>query len=343
MDEMNQLYRRYRTALKAITAGLFICIGLGIFYWQTVQAKNDNPGIWGMADAKEININSKVAGRIVALNVREGDRVVKGQLLAKIDRDYQEPAQHQAQATLAAQYAGLQQAIIAQQSAEVTLNANLRAAQAQLDQANTALNLAAKDESRYRELLAESAISEQLYDSYKSKLDEARSAVSVAEANVDSARAALSQNDQNKAQVEASREQVAALQSQLDSVNVQLDETEIHAPFDGIITQKFVEEGMLISSSVPIFSLQDDRDNWIDFKIKETELKDFPTGSSVTVIGRDGSTKINGVVESVRRKSDFATQKATSERGDTDIIAFNVKVRTNDQNIYPGMRFQILR
>ncbi|MBR1421647.1 MAG: HlyD family secretion protein [Selenomonadaceae bacterium] len=324
MDEMNQLYRRYRTALKAVTAGLFICIGLGIFYWQTVQAKNDNPGIWGMADAKEININSKVAGRIVALNVREGDRVVKGQLLAKIDRDYQEPAQHQAQATLAAQYAGLQQAIIAQQSAEVTLNANLRAAQAQLDQANTALNLAAKDESRYRELLAESAIS-------------------VAEANVESARAALSQNDQNKAQVEASREQVAALQSQLDSVNVQLDETEIHAPFDGIITQKFVEEGMLISSSVPIFSLQDDRDNWIDFKIKETELKDFPTGSSVTVIGRDGSTKINGVVESVRRKSDFAAQKATSERGDTDIIAFNVKVRTNDQNIYPGMRFQILR
>lgn len=122
-----------------------------------------------------------------------------------------------------------------------------------------------------------------------------------------------------------------------------MDETEIHAPFDGIITQKFVEEGMLISSSVPIFSLQDDRDNWIDFKIKETELKDFPTGSSVTVIGRDGSTKINGIVESVRRKSDFAAQKATSERGDTDIIAFNVKVRTNNQNIYPGMRFQILR
>ena len=51
------------------------------------SSKNDNPGILGMAYAKETNNNSKVSGRVVALNVREEDRVVKGQLLAKIDRD----------------------------------------------------------------------------------------------------------------------------------------------------------------------------------------------------------------------------------------------------------------
>ena len=39
--------------------------------------------------------------------------------------------------------------------------------------------------------------------------------------------------------------------------------------------------------------------------------------------------------------NDFATQKATSERGDVDIIA--LKVRTNDERIYPGMRFKLLR
>lgn len=76
-----------------------------------------------------------------------------------------------------------------------------------------------------------------------------------------------------------------------------LHETEIHAPFDGIITNKYVEEGSLISSSVPLYSLQDRTDNWVDFKIKETEI------------------------------NNFATQKATSERGDVDIIAFNLKVR----------------
>ena len=49
-------------------------------------------------------------------------------------------------------------------------------------------------------------------------------------------------------------------------------------------------------------------------KIKETELKDFSLGDTMTLEGRDGSTQIIGTVESIRRKDDFATQKATSER-----------------------------
>lgn len=100
---------------------------------------------------------------------------------------------------------------------------------------------------------------------------------------------------------------------------------------------------MLISTSVPLYSLQDTADNWIDFKVDETELKNFSLGESITLEGRDGSTKIIGTVESIRRKVDFATQKATSERGDPDIIAFNVKIRTNNPGVWLGMRFRILR
>ena len=59
--------------------------------------------------------------------------------------------------------------------------------------------------------------------------------------------------------------------------------------------------------------------------------------------GRNDSLTIDGIVESIRRKADFATQKATSERGDVDIISFNIKVRTNNEKIYPGMRFKIVR
>ena len=84
---------------------------------------------------------------------------------------------------------------------------------------------------------------------------------------------------------------------------------------------------MLISPTVPLYSLQDTADNRIDFKIKETELKNFSLGDTMTLEGRDGSTQIIGTVESIRRKADFATQKATSERGAPDIIAFNVKIR----------------
>ena len=202
---------------------------------------------------------------------REGDHVEEGQLIARIDRDMQEPQLHQAQ---------------------------LRAAQAQLNQATTAANLAAKDEARYRALLEAGAVSVQTYDTYKSQLDNALAAEDAARAAVDAANADLLKNDQNLAAQRAAQEQAAALQSQLDAVNVNIDETEIRAPFDGIITQKYVEEGQLISSAIPIFALQNPLDNWIDFKVDETAINKFSIGQSIKVRGRDGSTVIDGTVES---------------------------------------------
>ena len=109
------------------------------------------------------------------------------------------------------------------------------------------------------------------------------------------------------------------------------------------ITKKYVEEGALISNTVPIFSLQDRHDNWIDMKVKETEINDFHIGDKVKLQGRNDSLIIDGMVESIRRKGDFATQKATSERNDVDIMAFNVKIRTDNDSVWSGMRFKLLR
>ena len=97
----------------------------------------------------------------------------------------------------------------------------------------------------------------------------------------------------------------------------------------------------MISSAIPIFALQNPLDNWIDFKVDETAINKFSIGQSLKVRGRDGSTVLDGTVESIRRKADFATQKATSERGDVDVIAFNVKVRTNSDAVWSGMRFSL--
>ncbi|MBQ3451463.1 MAG: biotin/lipoyl-binding protein [Selenomonadaceae bacterium] len=99
---MARQYRKYRNALKILTLVLIISVGFGIFYWRVTAAKAEVVENWGKADAKEININSKVAGRVVKLFVEEGARVEQGQLIAKIDSDTQEPQQRSAQANLAA-------------------------------------------------------------------------------------------------------------------------------------------------------------------------------------------------------------------------------------------------
>ena len=123
---------------------------------------------------------------------------------------------------------------------------------------------------------------------------------------------------------------------------VSLDETEIRAPFDGIVTEKYVEEGSMISQGTPLVAVQDPSDNWVDIKVPETKLNRYRLQQEVTLVGRDGITKVNGTIVDISRKAEFATHRATSERGtDTDIITFNMKIQVNSPKLRPGMRFRL--
>lgn len=57
---------------------------------------------WGRADAKEIDVNSKIPGRVVELLVKEGDTVQAGQVIARIDKRDLEAKKEQYEANIAA-------------------------------------------------------------------------------------------------------------------------------------------------------------------------------------------------------------------------------------------------
>lgn len=59
--------------------------------------------------------------------------------------------------------------------------------------------------------------------------------------------------------------------------------------------------------------------------------------------GRNDGLRLQGRIVDISKKPNFATYRATSERGDDDdIITFNVKVQVNDVRVRPGMRFRLL-
>lgn len=295
----------------------------------TMQEKDETTELWGMADAKEVNVNSKVSGRVVKICVKEGEQVEAGQILAYIDRDNQDIARVEAQAAIAAQLAQLEQANIMAQNSRSVLDADLAKAKSDYD-------TAASNEARYRSLLASGAVSAQVYESYHNQLRTAQSALASAEAN-------LLQNDVNEQSVNMHNEQLKELRAKLATVELSKDETVIRAPSDGIITKSYLEEGELVSPTVPLFSLQDPYDNWVDFKVKETELSKYALDQEVMVRGRDGETELVGHIVNISHKPEYATIKATSERGEKDITAFNVKVQLDSDCVRPGMRFRLER
>ncbi|WP_371362359.1 Colistin resistance protein EmrA [Sporomusa rhizae] len=300
------------------------------------------PEVWGRVEAKEVDINSKIPGRVVNLLVKEGDRVTKGQILAHIDNRDIVAQVNQSKANIKALDAQTAQATTVTVLQDQTAKASLNTAQAQLEKAQSDLALAENDYNRFRELVASGAISKQLFDTYRTKYQVAQAAYSQAQAGLASAQAGLLQTNVNIANEEAMRSKVAQAQATLQQVEVSLDETEIRAPFDGIITAKYVEEGAMVSQGMPLVAIQDPLDNWVNLKVKETELSRYFVQQQVKMQGRDSKLVLDGTIVDISKKAEFATYRATNERGDNDIITFNVKIQVNSDKIRPGMRFKLM-
>ncbi|WP_293998972.1 biotin/lipoyl-binding protein [uncultured Megasphaera sp.] len=291
--------------MKKIQCKKYVCLLAGVLLVMVLssgcslqQAGNASDETWGRSDAKEIDINSKVAGRVIQLNVKEGDTVHKGDVIAYIDQRDLLAQKAQAEANIKALEAQVRQADVVTTLQDSTSHSTLDTASAGIDTAQSNLDLAEKDFNRYQELYQQGAVSKAVFDGYKTKYEVAQAAYSQAQSGYASAQAGLLQTDVNTANADAVQKKLEAAHAQLQQIEVSLD---------------------------------------------ETRLKEFRLGQQVPLLARDGKTKVTGTITDISKKSEFATQRATSERGDdTDIISFNIKVQVNDSFLRPGMRFRLL-
>jgi HlyD family secretion protein len=120
----------------------------------------------------EVKISPDVSGEIVELNVREGDPVVKGQLLLKIKQDFYLSGRDRADAQLS------------------SMRAQLAQSEAQFVQTDLAFR-------RTKKLYEQQVVSEADYESAQAKFDIDRRQVEAARYNVKSAEAALKEAVEN--------------------------------------------------------------------------------------------------------------------------------------------------
>ena len=157
-------------------------------------------------------VSSKATGRLLELRVREGSSVKAGELIARLDASDVAAAVQSAQAGVAQALAGLRQA-------------EAGVAQTRVEQANAEAEL-----QRAQGLQAQGFISAQGIDAARRRADAARASVVSAQAAVGSAQAAQA---------------LAAAQLKAQAVN--RDNTEIRAPFDGVVLVKNANVGDMIT------------------------------------------------------------------------------------------------
>jgi len=166
-----------------------------------------------------------LAGRIVEVNVEEGDRVKKGQLLARIDRRLYEVALEKAEGKYKAAGAS---AAATLRGAQVGV---LHVMEAELSAARAQLNLAETSFKRLSALLSKNAVGRDEVERSKAELAQARAVVNKLEARLEA-----SKQGADKSAVEKANAELDIAKAELKAAQIALDETVLRAPIDGIVT-----------------------------------------------------------------------------------------------------------
>ena len=177
----------------------------------------------------EVKISSDVSGEIVELLVEEGDSVVIGQVLAKIDPE----------AYISTVERGLA-SVNSSKAQAATALANVDNSRAQIEQIKAQLINAKNTHERNVELRKEGVISDVEFEASESNM------LSL-EANLKAAEASLSASKKN---AESAQFSVKSAQATLKELKTNLSRTTITAPTSGIVSSLSVEEGERVVGTI---------------------------------------------------------------------------------------------
>jgi len=284
--------------------------------------------ITGLVDATEIDVASRVPGRVHALRVQEGDAVTEGQELVVIESDELDAKLSQASAAEAAASARLK---LAQRGAR---REDKDAALRQLEAAQHQVEIAEKMYERMRTLIGTGSVPQASYDEAESKLNLAKDQLALAQTRLD-----LVMRGARAEEVEALTAQVSQTRGLLAEVSSHRRETVQRAPIAAVVSKVVLHKGELAATGSPIITLVDLDGAWASFPVSEDLLKGIAPGKVLQVeIPALGAT-VPMEVFNISALGDFATWRATADRGGFDLKSFEVKARPQGKvaGLRPGM------
>lgn len=232
--------------------------GLQIVAVQRTTIPDVVEAVGSVRTAQTTQLAAQVMGNVVAVNVREGDRVRRGQVLVVIDDAQLRAAVERAQA---AALAADKDAIAAQSDA----------------------TLAASTLKRYENLWQKNSLSAQEFDEVKARAQAAQARLELAHAGQQQARASVAQ------------------------ANTQLAYTRVHAPFDGVITEKKADVGMVAAPGMPLLTVEDTHRYLLEVTVDESQASSVKLRAAVPVSLDSLPNDLEGRVAQVVPASDPAS------------------------------------
>lgn len=257
--------------------------------------------------AAQLNVTTDVSGIVNTVEVREGQRVSKGEVLFRLDPEPFQIAVDNARASLL--------------QAEMTvrsLKADYQKAIQQVSAQKALVDVAETTLRRYDALVEQGSLARTQWDQQHAAYLSALATLSSLEQGAAATLARLNGNPDLPVE---QFPDVMKARAALAEAERQLEHSVVRAPFDGIVTSvNSLQPGALVLSAMSAFSstsavgLVADRNLWVDANMKETDLTRVHSGQpvDVTIDTYPGCTW-HGSVESVAPATGAAFSPLPSE------------------------------
>lgn len=280
---------------KSIVAAIVVLVSIaGWLLWQYFQKPALPSGIAygnGRIEAVQIDISTKISGRVESITAQEGDLVAVGQVVAKIETNQLRAQLLNAEADVASA-----QSLVA-------------SAQASIAQTKAQQLLAEQEMTRSQELVKKHLSSKEDFDTKVSQL-------AVAKANVEAAQATLVSKQRN----------VDAAQANVTEIQTQIDDATLVSPSIGRVLYRLAEPGEVLGSGGKVLTLLNLNDIYMEFFLPAAQVQRVSLGAEARIKLDVLDVAIPAYVIFVSPESQF-TPKSVETASEREKLMFRVKVR----------------
>ena len=289
-----------------------------------------------------IGTNANVPSRITEILVVEGQKVKRGQLLARLESV-------QPEADVAAQRANVSSTEADSAASEAGVRSadeNIKTLQASLERSKTDLERAKIDFDRTSKLWDEKLVARQEFDQRRIGVDAAAAAVREAEARINQFRA---QRAQALAALSATQRRITLAQANLRRASDVLARTQSIAPLDGVVTNlpirvgETVVPGVQNSSASLIMTIADMSVITAEVKVDETDIVNVTLGqrAQVTIDAMPNKTFTGKVIEigntAILRSSGLAASQSAVSSQEAKDFKVVIALENPPDDMRPGL------
>ncbi|HWR03505.1 MAG TPA: HlyD family efflux transporter periplasmic adaptor subunit [Humidesulfovibrio sp.] len=317
-------------AAKAISVRKWVAAGLvgfavaaGLIAWLMLRKTGPGPGFAsgnGRVEATEVDVATKLAGRVDAILVDEGDFVSIGQPLAKMQVQVLDAQRDEA----SARHQQALNTVIAAEAQVAVRQSDKASALALVTQRESERDAAQLRAGRSETLSSEGASSVQERDDDRARARSAQAAVGAAKAQVNAAQAAI---DAAQAQVVGERSAVTAAEASIARIEADITDSQLVSPRNGRVQYRVAQPGEVLAGGGKVLNLMDLNDVYMTFFLPETDAGKIALGGEVRlVLDAAPDYVIPATVSFVAATAQF-TPKTVETASERQKLMFRVKAQ----------------